>query len=404
MKFAHLSDIHLGSWSAHPELRELSFVAFEKAMNICIAENVDFIIIAGDLFDTSLPSIDILRKATAVLRNVKEEGIRIYCVPGSHDYSPTGKTFVNVLEDAGLLTNIAKWTEEEGKIKLQFFIDKTGAKLCGMEGRMGGLELGLFEKFNKDIENEEGFKIFVFHSGIQEFLPELLKEKMKVVPLELLPKKFNYYAAGHIHYTHTEEYNGAKIIFPGPTFPTDLKELEEHKSGFFISEVNEESIDTNFVPVRTKDVHAINVNANGKSITKIENEITDNIEMSYVKDKIVLVKIEGTLDSGKPSDIKFREIISKSQEKGAYTTKKNTTKLKTKEFEEVEVAKNLSVAELEKEIIKKHLGQMNIWNKENEEKLVLALMSVFEDDKQEGETNYSFEERVKNNAMKVIGI
>ena len=116
------------------------------------------------------------------------------------------------------------------------------------------------------------------------------------------------------------------------------------------------------------------------------------------------MKIEGILDAGKPSDIKFKEFISKSQEKGAYTTKKNITKLKTKEFEEIEVVKNLSVAELEKEIIKKHLGQMNIWDKENEEKLVLALMSIFEDDKQEGETNYSFEERVKNNAMKVIGI
>ena len=398
-----MSDVHLGSWSAHPELRELSFVAFEKAMDICISEGVDFIIISGDLFDTSLPSIDILRKATAVLRNVKEEGIRIYCVPGSHDYSPTGKTFVNVLEDAGLLTNIAKWTEEEGKIKLQFFKDKSGAKLCGMEGRMGGLELGLFEKLNRDIETEEGFKIFVMHSGIQEYLPELLKEKMKVVPLELLPRNFNYYAAGHIHYTHTEEYNGAKIVFPGPTFPTDYKELEDHTSGFFISEFKENLI-TKFVPVTTKGIHAINVNANGKNISKIENEITDNIEMSYIKDKIVLVKIEGTLDSGKPSDIKFKEIISKAQEKGAYTTKKNTSKLVTKEFEKIEVTKNLSVGDLEKEIIKKHLGQMKIWDKENEEKLVLALMEVFKDEKQEGETNYSFEERVKNNAMKVVGI
>jgi DNA repair exonuclease SbcCD nuclease subunit len=242
------------------------------------------------------------------------------------------------------------------------------------------------------------------HSGIQEYLPELLKEKMKVVPLELLPQGFDYYAAGHIHYTQVEDFGGAKIVFPGPLFPTDYNELENHRSGFFISELTKEGLKTEFIPVMTKDLQVINVSAGGKSISRIEQEITNKIELSYLKDKIVLIKIEGILESGRPSDIKFKEIISKAMEKGAYTTKKNTSRLVTKEFEEIEVRKNLSIEELEKEIIKKHLGQMKIWDKENEEKLVLALMSVFEDEKQEGETNYSFEERVRNNAMRVVGI
>ena len=68
MRFAHMSDVHLGVWSNHPELKELSVQAFEQAIDRCIAEQLDFIVIAGDLFDTSLPPIDILKRAAAKFR------------------------------------------------------------------------------------------------------------------------------------------------------------------------------------------------------------------------------------------------------------------------------------------------------------------------------------------------
>ena len=101
MRFAHFSDCHLGSWNNHPELRELSVKTFEASIDSCISENVDFILISGDLFDTSLPPVDILRRAVIKFRHCRESGIEIYVIPGSHDFSPTGKTFINVLEEAG---------------------------------------------------------------------------------------------------------------------------------------------------------------------------------------------------------------------------------------------------------------------------------------------------------------
>ncbi len=57
MKFAHLADCHIGSWR-DPKLRDASTLAFGKAIDKCVEENVDFILVAGDLFNTSLPSID----------------------------------------------------------------------------------------------------------------------------------------------------------------------------------------------------------------------------------------------------------------------------------------------------------------------------------------------------------
>jgi DNA repair exonuclease SbcCD nuclease subunit len=96
IKFAHMADVHLGSWNNHPDLREMPLIAFSSAIDACINEKVDFILIAGDLFDTSLPSLDILKDAVMKLKDCADYGITVYIVPGSHDYSPSGKTMLKL--------------------------------------------------------------------------------------------------------------------------------------------------------------------------------------------------------------------------------------------------------------------------------------------------------------------
>ena len=75
MKFAHLADAHIGSWR-DPKLSDASLIAFLKAMDLCVSKAVDFILISGDLFNTSLPSIDRLKEVVKKLKQVKESNIR----------------------------------------------------------------------------------------------------------------------------------------------------------------------------------------------------------------------------------------------------------------------------------------------------------------------------------------
>ena len=51
-RFAHIADCHIGAWR-DKTLRELNIQAFEKALDTCIEQKVDFIILPGDLFDTN---------------------------------------------------------------------------------------------------------------------------------------------------------------------------------------------------------------------------------------------------------------------------------------------------------------------------------------------------------------
>ncbi len=400
MRFAHMSDVHLGSWSGHPDLKEMACAAFDKAIDVCIAENVDFILISGDLFDTSLPSFDVFNRAVSTLRRAQNAGIAIYAIPGSHDFSPTGRTYINILESAGLLVNVAKGEEINEKLRLKFAVNKkTGAKITGIMGRMGALEKHYFEHLDRSIEQEDGFKIFMFHSGIEEYKPPHLKD-MTAVPLSSLPKGFNYYAAGHIHQTAFVKEKIGSIAFPGCLYPTDFKEMENYDSGFYIVDYDG-NIRTKFVKILLHEVEVMNIDANKKSADEIERSIIGNMS-NDLRGKMLVIRVEGIMD-GKPSDIDFRRIYTKAMECGAISVKRNTSKLLVKEFEKVAIGHHTSVEQIEKKIIMEHMGKMKLGG-HNVDELILALMRAFDDEKQEGETNYVFAERIKNNAMKVLSL
>src|SRR3989344_5345087 len=111
MKFAHIADSHLGGWR-QPELQKLNLESFKKAIDISIEEQVEFILFAGDLFDSPFPSIEVLRDTFAEFKKLKDAGIKAYIIAGSHDYSVSGKTFLDVLEKAGFC-EISKFEENE---------------------------------------------------------------------------------------------------------------------------------------------------------------------------------------------------------------------------------------------------------------------------------------------------
>ena len=82
-----------------------------------------------------------------------------------------------------------------------------------MLGKKGSLEKEYYQALDKEnLEKETGYKIFLFHSALTEFKPEELKD-IESHPLSLLPKNFNYYAGGHVHYVFDKEEGKDTIEF-----------------------------------------------------------------------------------------------------------------------------------------------------------------------------------------------
>lgn len=394
MKFAHMADCHIGGWR-EPEIKELGIKAFESAIDICVREHVAFILISGDLFNTAIPSIDLLRDAASILRKLKDHDISVYMIPGSHDFSPSGKTMLDVLEKAGLIENVFKLKDND----LMFTEDKTGVKITGMLGKKGGLEKSYYETLNKSpLESELGFKIFMFHTALTEFKPNSM-EKMDSESFASLPKNFNYYAGGHVHYIFSRKEGSSLIVFPGPLFPNNFKEIEElHNGGFYIVDHN---LNLDYVPVSLKEVVNIAVDANNKSPSEVKSDILKFA--NNIKDKIVTLRIEGVLSSGKPSDIDFKSILDSFS--SAYFLLKNTSKLTNKEFEELKVD-TADVQDVESKLISQHISQFQLLNmpKDEEEKLVSSLIIALNKEKVEGEKTFDFESRIIKDVSKVFNL
>jgi len=394
MKFAHIADCHIGGWS-ELRLKELNLEVFCKTIEICIERSLDFVLIAGDLFNTALPSIDLIKRVTLELRRLKDNNISCYIIAGSHDYSPSGKTMLDVLENAGLVKNVVRFTEENEKIKLNFTVDeKTGVKITGLFGKAAGLEKGYYENLiRENLENEEGKKIFMFHTTLTEFKPEHLA-MVSSEPVAILPKGFDYYAGGHPHYIFNEvkEPHG-RIAYTGALFPNNFLELEKFEGGgFFINEFSDSGMNSEYVSVRLKEVKKYEIDLSGKDANQVKSFVLDKIDMNEIIDRIVLLRIKGVLESGRVSDIDFKGIFSELN--NAFVILKNISDLKVREFEELESIDE-NVDDIEEELISKY---------SNDKDFVKSLVESLDKEKLEGEKNLDFELRVLKDSLKVLGL
>ena len=405
MKFAHIADVHIGSWR-DPKLKDISTRAFVKAVDECIRSRVDFVLLAGDLFNTAVPGIEFIKTVVSKLKELSNSNIPVYGIPGSHDFSASGKTMLDVLEEAGLFVNVFRGNVDKTskKLSLKFTVDrKTGAKITGIIGKRGMLDRKLYESLDAAaLENEPGFKIFLFHTAIAEIHPEIA-QFAECATLSLLPKGFDYYAGGHIHQRYEKNHAGhGMITLPGALFPCNFPELEKHsRGGFFIVEDNR----IDWHPVQVFNTHHISVNCSNKTVREVEDEL-----FSHIKDKefiatIVTIRLSGHLASGKVSDINFRDIYARLYAKSAHFVMKNTHSVTSDEFEEAE-SRTDAVEDVEHEIIESNAGQIALEGVtiENEKEIIRQLLTILDDERDEGEKVGDFEKRILEEAKTVLNI
>jgi exonuclease SbcD len=382
MRFAHIADCHLGSWREQ-KLQELNLKAFEKAIDACTKSKLDFVLITGDLFDNAMPPVDILKKAAEKLRQLKEAGVKCYVIAGSHDYSVSGKTFLDVLEKAGLCENVEKIEDDE-----LILTEGKEFVIAGISGKKQELEKELIKKV-KVPKLGNKFKILALHTTIEENKTSDFVEGIKTSEL---PKGFDYYALGHIHKPFNHEN---KIVYPGPLFPNNFAELEElGNGGFFIVNFDGKKLSLEREEIKLKDILNLEFNADSKNPFLLTSEIIGRLKKENINDKIILIRIEGTLKDGKTSEVNFNEI--KQECAKAFILLKNISKLKSPEANfELEI-KSDNVDEIEKLALEK----LNQEFKLIAEKLLHAL----DIEKIEGETLATFEKRLMENVNKIVGI
>ncbi|EIT85865.1 DNA repair exonuclease [Fictibacillus macauensis ZFHKF-1] len=199
MKFIHCADLHLDSpykglrYLPEPILKriqESTFVSFRKIVTKAIVENVNFIIIAGDLFDGEQRSL----RAQSFLQNefqrLYNHEIAVYIVHGNHDHLQGRWAHLQWPPNVHVFAGGAPSSYD--------VIDSNGFKLATIHGF----------SYEQRVITENRLPLFPSkegddpHIGILHGSVEGGREHEAYAPFaiqDLFHKQYDYWALGHIH-------------------------------------------------------------------------------------------------------------------------------------------------------------------------------------------------------------
>jgi DNA repair protein SbcD/Mre11 len=247
VKFLHTADLHLDSpmvglrhlpKTIFHRLQESTFKALKNLIDSAIQHKVDFVVIAGDLYDGEDRSI----RAQAILRNemdrLAQNGIQVYAIHGNHDHLGSKSISMEFPE------NVFFFKEELEKAEFR--------KSDGTLVHLYGFSYPDRHVMDRWIDRYEKIPGADFHIGLLHGHHEGSSDHGRYAPFrmtDLLEKGYDYWALGHIHKRAVlAEY--PHVVYPGN--PQGRNRKEQGDKGAYIVSLNENGSDMNFI--ETADV------------------------------------------------------------------------------------------------------------------------------------------------------
>ena len=236
IKFIHTGDLHLGlqfkdvkfNREKARERRLELWRTFERIINRVIEEKVDFLFIAGDLFEEKYFTLGDMGRVRDILAKIKDTEIII--VAGNHDTLNKNSLYsmVNWPENINIFGTDALEKKE--------FIDKD-VEIYGYSWDKGENRRDIFENFSGIDKNKTN--ILIIHGDVfNKEGPYLPLDKNYIENIG-----FDYVGLGHIH-----KYNifSNKMAYCGSPEPLDFGEIGEH--GIIEGCIKDNETQINFLP------------------------------------------------------------------------------------------------------------------------------------------------------------
>jgi DNA repair protein SbcD/Mre11 len=354
--FAHLADAHVGAWPRDAALRAALRESVLRAIEVVEERDCAFLLISGDLFHTPVPDPSEVAPIAAALRQLIEHGRRVYAIYGSHDYVAHRTSWLDVLSESGVFVRVApEAVRAEGdRFSLPFVVDPpTGAVIAGVSGRSHGLDRAYFAAIDsEEFRAQPGFKIFQFHSAVNEYLPPVFREHIRGVALADLPGGCQYYAGGHIHVTYRGEGpEGGLLVNPGAVFGTSVTDLENgaaHRThqGVAIVTVRNGVPEVEIVDTAPSDrLQTIEIDLSGKNAAQAQAEIRQRVAASARPGALVVPKLTGSLADGRLADLGLSATAESARSLGVETVHWDTAGVSLSPEAEPEEGRNESEIE-----------------------------------------------------------
>lgn len=211
--FVHASDLHLGSpvgglgkglsGEHRKELLKKAEKAFDNLIDETIRINAEFLVVAGDIYDSGEGEPYIRERFASALQRLLDAGVGVYLIHGNHD--PVTINRSNIVPLPPGVKVFAPWTPLDGDTTKgptgtvehvkHVLRDGRSVVIAGVSYRSDGETPNLTSLFDGISRGDSCAVIGILHTGSKggkgSYAP--------CTPTDLASKPVDYWALGHIH-------------------------------------------------------------------------------------------------------------------------------------------------------------------------------------------------------------
>ncbi|EAC9889892.1 metallophosphoesterase family protein [Listeria monocytogenes] len=243
IQFLHMADLHLDSpfigLSTLPQplfsaIQESTFQSLERITTVAIKEAVDFVLIAGDIYDSEDQSVRAQARFAKEMKRLEAANIPVFMIHGNHDFLEKHK------EKLALPSNVHVFSEQ---VEVMSHKTATGVSvnIYGFsynERHIRSSRVGEYK-----IQGDADFHIALLHgSEVSSSEEHDVYAPFRVQ--EISKKGFDYWALGHIHKRQLLA-ESPSIYYPGNIQGRNRKESGE--KGASIITLSEASTTIDFI-------------------------------------------------------------------------------------------------------------------------------------------------------------
>lgn len=268
MKFLHLGDLHLGKTLFDFELIEDQRYILDQILCIAEKESVDGVLIAGDVYDKSVPSEAATKLLDYFLIELTKREIKVFMVSGNHDsderlnYGSTlfasNQIFISAVFDGTL----HRQSFADGNIKIDIymlpFVKASQVRHYFPDEKIESYDDAVQTIIRNTDINRGNKNLLVAHqfvAGNGEDPALAGSESVGTQSVGLVEKigydcfdEFDYVALGHIH--SPQKVGREEMRYAGSPLKYSLGEVNNEKSVSLITVSAEERVKIELVPLK----------------------------------------------------------------------------------------------------------------------------------------------------------
>lgn len=263
MKFLHLSDLHIGKRVNEFSMIEDQIYILDQILEIVDEQRPDAVIIAGDVYDKSMPTIEGVSLFNDFLSKLYERDLSIFIVSGNHDSAERLNFGHRILKDNriyiggtfdGALTKVSL-EDSYGAMNFYLLPFVKPANVSVFYGEVGNYHDAVYTVIDKSDIDRETRNILVAHQFVTSngASPERCdSEQISLGGLDNVDVSafdaFDYVALGHIH--RAQKIGREVIRYAGSPLKYSFSEVNHNKSVTLVTINEKEKLSYELIPLK----------------------------------------------------------------------------------------------------------------------------------------------------------